>query len=379
MMSLGAMTLVVTARGSVELGGLNAAAIGVGMACFGPLIGAAADRFGQRPTLLAAAAAHSAMLAALAWVAFSPLPDWAVLIAAFAVGATGPQTSPMSRSRLVMIVQTELPVSQRPRAVNSALVYESAVDEIIYVFGPVVVGVLASAFGAAAPVVASAVMTLFFVSAFALHRTSTPPKSREERAATLSPVSALWQPAVLITVFGTFAMGMLFGSTITSLMAFMSDRGRPEAAGLMYGVMGVGSAILAIGVAWLPPRFTLRHRWLAFSALIVVGGVVLQAVQGIPSMVAALVVLGLGSGPMLVTLFGFGAARTPEGRSATVMSMLGTGIMLGQALTSALAGILAENVGTQAALVVPLVSGALLFLAGLANLRLAPSPREATA
>lgn len=370
MMSIGAMTIVVSARESIELGGWNAAAIGVGMTCFGPLIGAAADRFGQKPTLLIIGTVHSALLGTFVWLAFSTHPDWVMLLAAFAVGATGPQTSPMSRSRLVTIATTQLPLAQRGRAVNSALAYESAVDEVIYVFGPVTVGLLASLFGAGAPLIASATMTFIFVTLFALHRTSEPPKSREERAATVSPVSALLRPIVLVTVAGAFTTGMFFGSTMTALMSVTSEQGRPEAAGLLFGVMGVGSAILAISVAWFPSSFTLRYRWIVSAAVIVVGGVLIQTADGIPALVFALVIMGLGVGPLLVTIFGFAAARTPEGRSATVMSMIGTGIMLGQSLTAAITGNIGEQHGSSAALYIPLASAALILLTGFVNFRL---------
>lgn len=377
MMSIGAMTVVVSARDSVELGGLNAAAIGIGMACFGPFIGAAADRYGQKPTLLVVAAVHSALLGTFVWLAFSTQPDWMMLLASFAVGATGPQTSPMSRSRLVTIATTELPVDQRGRAVNSALAYESAVDEVIYVFGPVTVGLLATLFGAWAPLLISASMTFLFVSLFALHHTSAPPKSREERALTLSPVIALFRPAVLVVVAGSFATGMFFGATMTALIAVSNEAGRPEEGGLLFGVMGIGSAILAISVTWFPSSFTLRYRWLASAALIVVGGVLLQSAETRPGLIFALAVMGLGVGPLLVTIFGFAAERTPEGRSATVMSMVGTGIMLGQALTAAVTGNLGEHFGADVALMVPLASAILIFLTGMVNMPLSSVARVA--
>lgn len=375
MVVVGVLTLAVAARGSVELGGLTSAMIGVGIACFGPLIGAAADRFGQRSTLLIFGAVNSAALGALAWIAFSPLPAWALLVSSFVVGATVPQTSPMSRSRLVTIIQTELPVSTRPRAVGSVLAFESAADEVVFVFGPVVVGLLATLFGAWAPIAGAAVLTLVFVTAFALHRTSAPPKSPAERALTLSPVSELRRPALLIAVFGIFATGLFFGSMLTSLTAFMADRGSADASGLLYGVMGVGSAVLAIGVAWFPARFALRDRWPVFALMIVAGTVLLQTVHDIPGMVVALAVMGLGIGPLLVTIYGFGAARTPEGRSATVMTMLGSGIMVGQSLAAAITGIVAQQLGTPAALVLPLVAACLILLAGIANRLMTPAAR----
>lgn len=382
---VGVLTLLVSVRGSVEIAGLGSAVVGIASAIFGPLIGAAADRYGQRPTLLATACVNSAAMGLLAWVAYSPLPSIAVFAAAFLVGASVPQTSPMSRSRLVAIIKTELPAARRPRTISTVLAYESAADEVVFVFGPVIVGLLATTLGAWAPIAGAAALTLIFVTAFALHRTSATAKSPEERAATLAPASELARPSLLIVVLGIFAVGMVFGTTLTSLTAFMQLRGEAESAGLFYGVMGVGSAILAISVALFSPRFTLRYRWLVFAAFIVGGEAILAAAGrvgpdgGIGGMSAiglvalGLAVTGIGIGPLLVTLYGFGSARSPEGRSATVMTMLGSGIMLGQSLAAAAAGTVAESLGVAAAMMLPLCAGLVTVLAGLVNWMLTPS------
>lgn len=372
MMVVGVLTLVVAARGSIELAGLNSAIAGLGNACFGPLLGAAADRFGQRPVLLIAGTANGLLLGAFAWIAFSALPDPAMLALAFLIGASTPQISPMSRSRIVTVVAHDVPVAQRPRLLNAALSYESAADEVVFVFGPVLAGLLASAMGAWAPVAGAAVLTLVFVTAFALHRTSAPAKSPEERAATLAPASQLARPALLVTVFGILCVGLFFGSMLTALTAFMQDRDAAERSGLLYGALGVGSAIFALGVSALPPRFSLRARWLAFAAVMVAGTLGLQAIGGEGGMVACLIVMGCGVGPVLVTLYGFGAHRSPEGRSATVMTMLGSGIMVGQAGSAATAGAVAAAHGTAASLLLPLVASVLVLLAGLANWWLTP-------
>ena len=376
MMVIGVLTLVVSARGSVELGGLNSAAVGLGVACFGPLIGAAADRFGQRPVLLIVAAVNSVLLGALAWVAFSPLPIWCVFLGSFLAGASAPQTSPMSRSRLVTIIGTELPPRRRARVFSSALAYESAADEVIFVFGPVIVGLLATVFGAWAPIAGAAVLTLIFVSAFALHRTSTPGHASGAQGAEVAPARELARPGLIVTVIGIFAVGLFFGSALTSLTSFMQDRGDAESAGLIYGAMGVGSAICAVGVAFLPPRFSLRMRWPVFALIIVAGGIVLQSSADIPHMILSLAIMGIGIGPLLVTLYSFGALRSPAGRSATVMTLLGSALMVGQSASAAVTGIVSENVGTQAALALPLVSAGIALVVGLVNVALTPRGSE---
>lgn len=373
---VGVLTLAVAARGSMQLAGITSAAVGLGIACFGPLLGAAADRFGQRPTLLLLGALNSVALAAMAWVAYSSLPDWAMFACSFLIGATVPQTSPLSRTRFLAAIDSALPVVQRPRAIQAVLAFESATDEVVFVFGPVVVGVLATAFGGWAPVVGASILTLCFVTAFALHRTSTLPRSAAHRAKALGPASELWAPLVLITVFGGLATGLFFGSMLTSLTAFMQDRGVAEQAGLLYGLMGVGSAVLAISVAWLSPRISLRVRWLAFAAIIGLGTALLQTVHDLTGMAWTLGFLGLGIGPLLVTLYGFAATRTPEGRSATVMSMMGTGIMVGQSISTATTGVIADNLGTSLALLMPFVAACLAMGTGVVNFFMTPPRPE---
>ncbi|MBC9935801.1 MULTISPECIES: MFS transporter [unclassified Leucobacter] len=378
MMIVGVLTLVVAARGSIELGGLNSAMVGLGAACFGPLIGAAADRFGQRPTLLISGAVNSVALASLAWVAFSPAADWVMLLNAFVIGASAPQISPMSRSRLVMIISDKLPTSRHAKVLNSTMAYESAADEIIFVFGPVIVGLLATFFGPQASVFGAALLTLIFVTAFALHRTSALAQSHAERAETLAPAAELRRPALLVVVLGIFGVGLFFGAMLTSLTSFMQELGAPERAGLVYGMMGIGSALLALGVALFPPAFTRRARWLVFGLTLLVGTLILQFTDTLTGMILSLLVMGLGIGPTLVTQYSFGADRSPIGRSATVMTILGSAIVVGQSISSAVTGYLAEAFGSESALLMPLVSAAIVVVAGVANWFLTPSGREAS-
>lgn len=322
---------------------------------------------------------NSVALGALAWVAYTPLPSIALFAVSFVVGASGPQISPMSRSRLVTTINAKLPLERRARTISTVLAYESAADEVVFVFGPVVVGLLAVLFGAWAPIAGAAVLTLVFVTAFAMHRTSTSAVSQEERAATLAPAVELVLPKLLVVVIGIFGVGLVFGTTLTALTAFMQREGSAESAGLLYGIMGVGSAILAISVAFFSPRFSLRYRWLVFAAFVLGGELILAGARDTPTVAIGLAVTGLGIGPLLVTLYSFGTARSPEGRSATVMTMLGSGIVLGQSIASALTGSIAENIGVDTALLLPACAASVAALAGVANWFLTPSERGAKA
>lgn len=368
MIIVGMLTLVVSVRGSVALGGITAAATGLGTAALGPFLGAAADRWGQRRVLVGAAVANSAALVAMAFIVPSPLPDAALLVNAFLIGATAPQVSPMSRSRLVEIIGERFSADRRQKTLGATMAYESAADEIVFVFGPVLVGVLAMALNPAAPILAAAAISLAFVVAFALHPTGrTAAHGAAAGRAPQAPASELARPALVITVIGTTGVGLFFGAMLTSLTAFMADSGAPEQAGLVYGAMGLSSAILALGVALLPQRFGLSARWLVFGGIILAGTVAFASADSTPAVVLALLITGVGVGPTLVTLYHLAAHRTPAGRSATVMTMVGAGIIVGQASASALTGMLADDLGAGAAMLAPLVAAAVIVAAGAAD------------
>ncbi|MEV7631058.1 MFS transporter [Microbacterium sp. NPDC089318] len=373
MMVVGVLTMVVTVRGSLSLGGLTSAAVGVGTALVGPFLGAAADRWGQRPVLLLSAMLNSAMLAAFAVVAYLPVVDAVVLASAFMIGATAPQVSPMSRSRLVTIIAERMPRTQRARTTSATMSYESAADETVFVFGPFLVGILASFVAPWAPIAIASALTLLFVGAFALHPTGrhvSVERGSDGRAP--SAVSELFRPALLVVVIGIFGIGLFFGASLTALTSFMADRDAAEQAGLLYGVMGVGSAALALGVAWLPARFTLHARWLVFAGILVAGSALFAASATVTMMVIALALVGIGVGPTIVTQYSLGAARSPLGRSATVMTMLGSGVVVGQAIAAAVTGAVAEGAGTRVALVLPLLAATIVLIAGIANRVVSP-------
>lgn len=367
MMVVGTLTLVVSARDSIALGGLNSAVVGLGAALVGPLLGAAADRIGQRPVILVSGIVNSLALLAMAAVAFSALPDAAVLAVGFVIGASSPQIGPLSRSRLVQLILTRLPAAQRAKSLNGTMGYESAADETAFVFGPVVVGLLATTLSPAAPMIGAAVLTLLFVTAFALHPTAKVAAPTTEEPVTQAPAKELRTLGVLVVVAGALGVGLFFGTVLTSLTAFLADTGHGDSAGLVYGVMGIGSTILALSITLFPERFRLPARWLVFSMLMLLAMLAFGLAGGLPGIIAAMAVAGIGIGPTIVTLYSLAAERSPRGRSATVMTMLGSATIVGQSAASAVTGAVAESAGSQASMWLPVGAAALVVLAALVN------------
>ena len=282
------------------------------------------------------------------------------------IGATAPQVAPMSRFRLVTLITERVGTRSPARTISSTMAYESAADETVFVIGPFVVGILASTLAPWAPLVGAATHSVVR-RGVPLHPSGrhVSRRSRRGRCGTVRTTGV--SARVCSSSSPDLRVEFLLGTMLTSLPSFMADRDASDRAGLLYGVMGIGSAALALGVALMPTRFSLRARWVTFSAVLLTGSLLLLVVDDVPGMITALALLGIGIGPTLVTQYSFGAERSPAGRTATVMTMLGSGVIVGQSLGSAVTGEVAERIGTQTALVLPVVAATIVAATGAVN------------
>ncbi|SFE52732.1 MFS transporter [Blastococcus tunisiensis] len=376
MMVVGVLTLVVAERDSVALGGLNAAVAGIGTALAGPLLGAAADRLGQRRVLVPLGLLNAVLLGAFVLVVGSSAPDLAVLALSVLIGASAPQVAPLSRTRLVAIIKNKIQPDRRETLLNGTMAYESAADEMVFIVGPFLVGLLATAIAPWVAMVGAAALTFVFVTAFALHPTGRLQPGTAGQRGNQAPARELASWPLITVVAGTLGVGLFFGATLTSLTGFLAATGDGDRAGLLYGVMGIGSAALALGSAALPARFPPRARWLVFGGLLLAAAIGYATARSETGLLVALGILGFGIGPTLVALYSLAAALSPAGRSATTMTMLGSAVVVGQAVASAVTGALVDLLGPETALALPALAAALVVAAGLAHRAPAPRPAE---
>ena len=388
MMIVGVLTLVVSYRGSVADGGLVAAAAGIGTAMSGTLVGSVADRVGQRGVLLASGAISVLAASALLWATSSGSPIVALAAIAVVLGGSTPQVAPFSRSRLVVVVRSAVAGLRRERGLSYVMSYESVMDEVSFVLGPVLVGLLTALIHPWAPLAASILLTVTIVVAFALHPTSrvnarspgpqlsSRPHATPRRAA--APRS-VFSGRILLLVAAMLMVGGVFGSILTAVTAFMVERGVGAQAGIVYGAMSLGAIAVAIAVAALPSRFDLPLRWVVFGALSLAACVALALVGSIGGAVVALVFSGCGIGAVLVGLFSLGSIAAPEGRSTTVLTTLQSTLVVGQSLATAAGGAIVDASGSAAGYWVSVAFGAVLIVLGViyrAAFGLSPSTVE---
>lgn len=405
---IGVLTLSTEVTRSYAVAGLAAGATGAGAALGGPLLGYLADRLRQRWVMFVAALINASVIVIFIALCLggaegphfnSELQPWLV-VAAFGIGASSPQVGPLARVRW-MALTGRSPGQTKERSLETALSYESTADELTFVLGPALVGILASWVAPWFPLAVATVLTLGFVTSFAFHPTeavvsnhrSGGTRAPEPRSVAheLSVNSAgattsrggLRSQLVFrlgVAVAGMVALGTFFGSAQTSLSAFTgtvaADSGGSSLTGLLYSAQGLSSAIAALSVAFWPSTFAVRWRWLAAGTLLAVSAPALLVPNTLPGMALVLFMTGIPIGPALVSMFSVASSVGPRRWLGTIMTLMSSGLVAGTALGNAIAGPLATAQGYHGAFLTPVCAAIALCCCSIVNVVLARPSRN---
>ncbi len=384
MLTVGALTLVTAVTGSYAVGGVAAGAVGIGSALGAPVLGALADRLGQRPVLLFAAVFNTVAVIALILAAYlipggqdlaAAVP---VLAAAFVAGASCPQVGPLARVRWMALTSRGGRDAER-RGPGHGPVLRKHRRRTDLCPGPGAGGNPRQPDRAVAAARPRRGPDHHPRSGLrrAPHASRGGPDAGADSGRRGAPEKQLRASrpagqragafaAVALPVLAMVCMGTFFGSTQTALSSFSASFATSELAGLLYAVMGLSSAAAALSVAYWPQRFTANARWLACAALMAGLALLLLLPSTALPMILVLLVLGLPVGPLMVTVFAIGGLVAPAGKLGTVMTALASGIVAGTAIGSSIAGQLAQHQGYSTAFLVPVCAAAALFLLGAA-------------
>nr|WP_246318649.1 MFS transporter [Leifsonia psychrotolerans] len=375
MFTVGVTLLVAWARDSYGEGGIASGALGLGSAIGAPLVGALADRYGQRVVVQVVGVFNGLVMLGLVGLVKIDSHLGFILLLSFLIGFSAPQVGPLARARWIALVQAQHGAPGADRTLAAAMGWESMADELTFVFGPVAVGAAALVWGEYSPLIVAAVVTFIFVSWFANHRTVEAVKPNGIARALRTPMKKLFNPRVSVPVFGMLSVGMVFGAMLTAVTAFAGERGNVADAGFLYGAMGIGSALTALATAALPSRFWLPWRWVAGAAIVLMGSLFLPMVHSVPALLITMFCIGLGVGPALVSIFAVASYTAPTDRVTVVMTLMSSGLVAGTAVSAPIAGALADASGYSHAFWVVTGAATLILFSGLWTSKIVPRPR----
>lgn len=357
MVGLGIVLLVEHASGSYGVAGSVSAAHLLANAFFAILQGKLLDRLGQSRVLPVVITVWGVALSLLMW---SVEADWPIAMTyAFAVvaGASLPSVGSCVRARWSH-------ATRDPDELQTAFALEAVADETVFITGPILVTVLATAVHPAAGLTAALVAGVLGTYAFAAQRGTEPPTHRPAAVRSERP-RVPWRVLVPLTVVSTM-LGLLFGAAEVATVAFAEEQDGRAYAGPLLALWAAGSLIAGVlsgAVTWRRgPAYRLRWGALAMT----VAMVPLTFIDSLVVMGAVLFVAGFAIAPTLIATMSLCEQVMPPSRLTEGMAFIQTGLVAGVAPGAALAGVLIDSRGASAAYLVPVAGGVLALLAAQA-------------
>ena len=351
MVGLGIVLLVAAATGSYGVAGAVSAVYVVAGAAFAIVQGRLLDRLGQARVLVPMVIVFSVMITLLVVSVQAEWPRVSSYLFAAVGGAALPAAGSCVRARWSHALRG------RPADVQTAFALEAVVDESVFMLGPILVTVLATAIdpvaGLAAAVVSGLVGTLLLAA-----QTSTEPPPRPSPRTTGDRTRLPWRTLVPLVVV-MFALGSLFGGAEVVTVAFADEQGNKAYAGPLLAVWALGSLLAGLVTGALHLRRTPADRLRLGALGMCLTMAPLAFIDSVLLMGAALLLGGIAIAPTLIAATSLVEQSVPAARLTEGMSLLHTGVVAGVALGAALAGVVIDRSGASTAYLFTLAAGTL--------------------
>jgi MFS family permease len=365
MVGLGIVLLVSAATGSYGVAGAVSAAFMLANALFAILQGRLVDNLGQARVLAVASVAFGMSTALLTW---SVQADWPILttyVFAAIGGAMLPQVGSCVRARWSHVLD-------QPSDVQTAYALEAVADEAVFILGPILVTVLATAWHPVAGIAVAIVACVAGTLGFCAQRSTEPPARPHSRSAGARPPMP-W-PTIIPLAVVCAALGVLFGAAEVTTVAFADEQGHRAWAGGLLALWAFGSlsaGVITGAIHWRGGPST-RVRWGALAMALAMTP--LSFIDSLALMGATLFVAGFAIAPTMIASMSLTEASVPAGRLTEGMAIMQTGLVAGVAPGATLSGLVVDHIGASPAYLVSLGAGVVAALAA----QLLPRARRST-
>ena len=356
MVGLGIVTMLSERRGEYAIAGAVAATFALASALITPQVSRLVDRYGQRRVLMPAAVAGALALGGLMVATWAGAPSWLLFVFALLAGLM-PSIGAMVRARWTEFYR------DTPQ-LRTAFAFESVVDEVIFIVGPIVaIGLSVSVFPEAGPL-AALIFLVVGVPLLCAQRRTEPPV-RADIAGLDASVIRLG--GVQVVVLAMIAIGAIFGTAEITAVAFAEAQGQKAAASLVLAVYAAGSLIVGLVFGALRLRASLATQFLAAVALAAATTLPLLGGTGRPALAGVVLMAGAGVAPTLKHPQGLIERLVPPRQLTEGMTWGITGIGIGMAAGASAAGALIDAFGAPSGFWISVGAGAAALFVVLAG------------
>ncbi|MBO1416763.1 MFS transporter [Streptomyces sp. FH025] len=294
MVPLAMMLAVRDATGSYPVAGTVLALFGLTSVFLSPARAALVDRYGPRRALAPMAALYAALLTLVAGVTWRPgAPPVLTGALVVAAGACTPPLGPVMRTLWRRLLPDQA-------LLGRAYSLDTVAEELLFVSGPLLVGLLLALAGPAAGVAAGAGLVL----AGTLALVASPAARQADRSGPAAPGERPHGGGELRrAVLASAATGLALGALDLMVVAFAEERGRAGALAWILAALSAGSAVggLAYGaVGWSAPNRARLPLLVAGLGLALAGA---GLAPNLPVLAAAVALAGLFVSPVITTAY----------------------------------------------------------------------------
>jgi predicted MFS family arabinose efflux permease len=342
---------------SYSAAGVVTGAYGISIALGGPALGRMVDRRGQTGILVGAAIASAMLL-----LVFALLPhgvNWLVLVLlASAIGLATPPLIPCTRSLLPTVVADR-------ELLGVAYAVDASATEASWLIGPPLGLAVAAAWSPAAALAIGGLVLLVGTAVFAFQpaaRDHRPPAGPGGR-----PGSALRSGSVRRLAVVAAGVGLLFGAAELGVTAVATAAGGTAAAAPLLGLWGGGGLLGGIIASRLERGSAQRRTLVAVLLALAAGHLALTlTTHSLVLTAGVLLVAGLTIAPVYTAIYARVHSAASETTLTEAFAWIAAATALGNALGSAMAGTLLQDVGPSAVFAFAGLAGVLA--AGIAAL-----------
>ncbi|WGW11235.1 MFS transporter [Saxibacter everestensis] len=359
MLGLGIVLLVADATGSYGIAGAVTAVFTVTQAVLSPTLARLVDSRGQSRIMVPAVGVH---ILALLGLLLSTMYDWglpSIFISAILAGATVGSVGSMVRARWANVVSS-------PAQLHAAFSWESVMDEVVFIIGPVLVTVLATTVYPGAGIVTSLIAVVVGSVFLYSQRASEPAPTRNSSR---GGESVIRSASILIVIVCFVFLGASLGSVDVIIVAFTAEKGVPALAGFVLALFALGSLLSGVIYGAIQWKIPVGRRFVGTVILMTLGTAAILLVNEIWSVTLVLFIVGFTIAPTLVGGNTVVQSLAPKGRLTEALAWIGTSLGLGVSVGSAGVGQVIDKFGAQAGFIVPVAAGGVAALVVLLGAR----------
>ncbi len=363
LVAISTILLVKSQYGNYTLAGAVSAANMIALAIGAPVLARLVDTHGQRTIMGPSFAVSALAMSGLVASALLQAPPIFLFACAVLAGLTWGSPGALVRSRWSRIISN-------PKQLTSAYALEAAVDEFVFIIGPILATVLGTIIHPATGLVIAIMALTTGGFAFLSQRGSEPKVQRREPGERLP--SVLRNPVVIVIALIYIGAGTMFGSTDVSVVAFTEEHHIPALAGLLLALYAFGSfssALVYGSRSWKQPLWKL---FIVGIVLLGVGSSTFLLAHNAWILGLVMMITGLTIAPTFTNAMMIVTKVVPKKQLTEGLTWTSTAMNVGTSMGAALGGRSIDAGGSQGGFLVVIAAAwamAMLALIGLKRLK----------